>query len=317
MDEPPAGLELRLPDEVTTHVGPLEGLRVVDLTQGMAGPLAAMILADFGAEVVRVEPPGGDPMWSRPAYLLWNRGKKSVELSWSSPDRDEQIRTLLSDADIFIESLRPGEADDLGLGYQTAAAVNPRLIYMSISAFGQVGPLKNLKAYDGIVNAKTGRMRDQVGHYRNRPVFRAINDTSYHTAMFTVQALMAALRVVGITGKGQRVSTSLLDGVTAPNNAWRRFEGAPLERDVYPGQVDTGDHLTGNLVPDRRENDPTMAIPSQLCVPTKDGRWIMHAHVQFELFRAWIKTIGFEWIWEDPRYMGAPTSFQSDADRVA
>jgi crotonobetainyl-CoA:carnitine CoA-transferase CaiB-like acyl-CoA transferase len=283
----------------------------------MAGPLATMILADFGAEVIRLEPPGGDPMWSHPAYLLWNRGKKSVELDWSSSVRWSLPRQLLEDADVFVESLRPGLADELGFGYGEAIASNPRLVYASISAFGQTGKYRHLARYDGIVNAKSGRMRDQIGHYRNRPVYRAIHDTSFHTAMFTLQAIMSALRVAAMTGRGQRVDTSMLAGTTAPNNAWRRLEGVPLEPDGFPGQVESRDHLTGNLVPDRREQDPVMAIPSQLCTQCRDGRWIMHAHVQFELFKAWIQTIGFDWIWDDPRYRGAPTSFSSDEDRIA
>src|SRR5438093_9944180 len=146
----------------------------------MAGPLVTMILADYGAEVIRVEPAGGDPFWGIPAYLLWNRGKKSVAPDWSSERGREQVRQLIGGADIFIESLRPGEAEQLGLGHDAMAAVNPALIYYSISAFGQKGTYKNLKPYDGIVNAKSGRMRDQVGGQRGRATFRAAHDTYYH-----------------------------------------------------------------------------------------------------------------------------------------
>ena len=213
-----------------------ERVRVIDLTQGMAGPLATMILADYGAEVIRVEPPGGDPMWAHSAYLLWNRGKKSVDIDWSSETGRTQARQLLQGADIFIESLRPGEAGRLGLGYDDAKGGNAALIYYSLSAFGQEGPYKDLKAYDGIINAKSGRMRDQVGWQRGRPTFRAVNDVSYHAAMFTVQAIIAALRVRLMTGRGQKLEGSLLTGVTAPNNAWRRFEGQQLAPDRYPAK---------------------------------------------------------------------------------
>jgi crotonobetainyl-CoA:carnitine CoA-transferase CaiB-like acyl-CoA transferase len=294
----------------------LEGIRVVDFTQGMAGCLATMILADYGAEVIRVEPDGGDPLWSHPAYLLWNRGKKSIELDPRSSEVDSQLTKLIGGADVLVESLRPGEADRLGFGYEKASSINPGLVYVSISAFGQEGPYRDLKAYDGIVNAKSGRMRDQVGHFINRPIYRAVNDTSYHTAMFVVQGTLAALRVVWMTGQGQRLDTSLLRGVTAPNNPWRRFEGQALPPDIYPGQSGGADVLRGELVPDRREIDPLTAIPSQLCTECKDGRWIMHSHIQRDLFKGWIKAIGFEWIWDDPRYKGAPTSFPSDGDRI-
>jgi crotonobetainyl-CoA:carnitine CoA-transferase CaiB-like acyl-CoA transferase len=294
----------------------LEGIRLLDFTGGMAGPLATMIFADYGAEVIRVEPPGGDPMWSHPAYLVWNRGKKSIDLDLASEVGQEEVGKLIRGADVLVESFRPGEADSLGIGYEVAAALNHSLVYVSLSAFGQQGPYKNLKAYDGIVNAKSGRMRDQVGHHRNRPIYRSVNDVSYHSAMFTVQSTVAALRVAWMTGRGQRVDTSLLRGVTAPNNPWRRFEGEQLKPDLYPGQVRVGDVLRGELVADRRETDPYTAIPSQLCTECKDGRWIMHAHIQNDLFRSWIRAIGFDWIWGDPRYQGAPTSFPCDQDRI-
>lgn len=277
----------------------LQGIRVLDFTQGMAGPLATMILADFGAEVIRVEPAGGDPNWLHPAYLLWNRGKKSIELDTAS----EEMARLIGGADVLIESYRPGEADRMGFGYARAAQLNPQLVYVSITAFGQDGPYRNLRAYDGIVNARSGRMRDQGGWQDGRPNYRAVNDTSYHTAMFTVQALLAALRVVSLTGRGQRLDTSLLRGVTSPNNPWRRFEGEELPPVAYPVQ--------------RRESDIAAGNPAHLCTECKDGRWIMHSHVQLNLFRAWMHAIGFDWIFADERFKAAPFRFPDDADRVA
>ena len=295
----------------------LAGVRVLDFTHGMAGPLATMVMADYGAEVIRFEPKGGDPMWSSLGYLLWNRGKKSVELDLSTNVGQEHVQRLIRSADVLVESFRPGEADELGIGYAKAASLNPALVYFSLSAFGQDGPYRNLRAYDGIVNAKAGRMRDQVGWQKNRPTYRAVNDTSFHTAMFAVQAILAGLRVVSVTGRGQHVATSLLRGVTAPNNPWRRFEGQELPADRYPGLATMEEVLRGELVPDRRETDPYTAIPSQLCTECKDGRWIMHAHIQFGLFKAWIGTIGFGWIWDDGRYQGAPSTYPTDADRIA
>jgi crotonobetainyl-CoA:carnitine CoA-transferase CaiB-like acyl-CoA transferase len=294
----------------------LDDIKVLDFTRGMAGPLATMVLADYGADVIRVEPPHGDPLWAHPAYLVWNRGKKSIDLDLRSERGREAVASLIPTCDVVVESFRPGQAERLGIGYERVSSLNPSVVYCSISAFGDDGPYKDLKPYDGIVNARSGRMHDQVGHYRNRPIYRAVNDTSYHTAMFALQGILAALRVAWITGEGQHVSTSLLRGVTAPNNPWRRFDGAPLPPDLYPGQKETGEVTRGELVPDRREADPYTAIPSQLCTECKDGRWIMHAHVQPELFKAWIHTIGFDWIWDDGRYQGAPTSYPTDKDRV-
>ena len=297
-------------------MGAFDGVRIVDLTQGMAGPMATMVLGDFGAEVIRVEPPHPDPMWSHPAYLIWNRGKKSVEIAFGSERGQSYLDQLIRDADVLVESFRPGEAEQLGFGPEHAARLNPRLVYVSVSAFGQEGPYKRLKPYDGIVNAKSGRMREQVGWQPLRPNYRAVNDTSYHTAMFTVHGILAGLRVAWMTGTGQRVNTSLLRGVTAPNNPWRRFEGQELPPDRYPGEYPAADVLRGELVPDRKETDPYKANPSMLCLPCKDDRWIMHAHIQYDLFRAWIHAIGFDWIWDDARYKGAPNQFDNDQDRI-
>ena len=294
-----------------------EKIRVIDLTQGMAGALTTMILADYGAEVIRLEPPGGDPLWQHPAYLLWNRGKKSVTIAWHSEAGRAQARELVQSADVFIESLKPGEATRLGLGYDDMRAGNAALIHYSLSAFGQQGPYKNLKPCDGIINAKSGRMRDQVGWQRGlRPTYRAVNDVSYHTAMFTLQAIVAALRVRQMTGRGQKLEGSLLSGVTAPNNAWRRFEGQRLPPDLYPGEISKEAASRGELVPDRHESDPYTASPNQLCAQCKDGRWIMHSHTQQDLFDVWIDVIGFSWIREDPRYRDAPR-FASQEDRIA
>ncbi len=293
-----------------------EGIRIVDLSQGMAGAVTTMILADFGAEVIRLEPPGGDPMWEHPAYLLWNRGKKSVAPDWSSDAGRTQARQLAESADIFIESLRPGEAVGLGLGFDALHAANPALIYHSLAPFGQTGPYRHFKLSDGVVNAKSGRMRDQIGWQKLRPTFRAINDISYHTAMFTVQALVAALRVRSETGRGQRLEGSLLSGASAPNNNWRLYDGQEIPPDLYPGELSKEAVARGELTADRHESDPYTANPSQICLQTKDGRWIMHSHIQQDLFDSWIDTIGFGWIRDDPRYAKAP--FLADNDnRIA
>jgi crotonobetainyl-CoA:carnitine CoA-transferase CaiB-like acyl-CoA transferase len=292
------------------------GIRVIDLTQGMAGSLTTMILGDFGAEVIRLEPPGGDPLWDHPAYLLWQRGKKSVAPDWDSAAGRDKVRELLQGADIFIESLQPGQAGKLGLGWDDVHAANPALIYHSLSAFGQDGPYRDLKPYDGIVNAKAGRMRDQVGWQKLRPTFRAVNDISYHTAMFTLQALCAALVVRAETGRGQRLEGTLLSGATAPNNNWRRFVGEELGPDLYPGELSMEAVARGELTADRHESDPLTANPSQICLQTGDGRWIMHSHIQQDLFDAWIDTIGFGWIRDDDRYRDAPR-FANNEDRIA
>ena len=217
---------------------------------------------------------------------------------------------------MFIESLRPGQVAALGLGYEVLREANPALVYHSLAPFGQTGPYKDFKLSDGVVNAKSGRMRDQIGWQKHRPTFRAINDISYHAAMFTVQALCAALRVRAETGRGQKLEGSLLSGASAPNNNWRLFDGQEIPEDLYPGELSKEDVARGILTADRHESDPETANSSQICPETKDGRWIMHSHIQQDLFDAWIDAIGFSWIREDDRYKTAP-HIANHADRIA
>src|ERR1039458_2102723 len=110
----------------------LEGLRVLDISRGMAGPLATMILADYGAEVIRIEPRSRDPLWDHPAYLLWNRGKKSVEIDLASEEGNRRALRMVAASDVIIESLIPGSAERLGMGWLATSALNPALVYCSI-----------------------------------------------------------------------------------------------------------------------------------------------------------------------------------------
>ena len=120
--------------------GACAGLRVLDLTQGMAGPLATMILADFGADVVRVEPPEGDPLWIDPSYLLLHRGKKSVSLDGTTDAGRRELADLTAGMDVIVESIGDEAARRAGIGYEELSAQYPHLVYCSISGFGSSGP---------------------------------------------------------------------------------------------------------------------------------------------------------------------------------
>src|SRR5215831_8087137 len=119
--------------------GACAGLRVLELSHGIAGSLAAMILADFGAEVIRVEPPDGDPGWDEPVALLLHRGKKSVELDLGSPEGRDQLRRLVPGIDVVIDALGPRQAEDTNIGYDALTALNPALVYCSITGWGGSG----------------------------------------------------------------------------------------------------------------------------------------------------------------------------------
>jgi crotonobetainyl-CoA:carnitine CoA-transferase CaiB-like acyl-CoA transferase len=137
---------------------PCDGLRVLDFSLGMTGNLATMILGDYGADVLKVEPPGGDPWREQPAWRFWNRGKRTVSIDLKTSAGRNQIRTLARDADVVVVAFRPGVVERLGIAPQHLEMVNPGLIYCSITGFGPRGPFSQIKGYEGLVNARTGRL---------------------------------------------------------------------------------------------------------------------------------------------------------------
>jgi crotonobetainyl-CoA:carnitine CoA-transferase CaiB-like acyl-CoA transferase len=214
--------------------GPIDGLRVVDCSQGMAGPRATGLLADNGADVVWIEPLGGDPCRQRePAAMsVFNRGKRSVELDLTDPGARDKVVALANRADVFVESWAPGTADRLGLGYDVLHARNRRLVYVSISGFGEDGRDADLPGYEPIVQAVVGSMSDQVGH-RDGPVFIGFPFASMGAAHLAVIGALAALYRRHLDGVGRHVSTSLVDGALAFNSmVWGETDQSVASGDV-------------------------------------------------------------------------------------
>lgn len=199
--------------------GPIEGLRVLDCSHGMAGPRATGMLADYGADVVWIEQPGGDPC--RPhepaAMSTFNRGKRSVELDLANPVAREQVLDLAARADVFVESWSPGVAERLGLGYDTLHSLNPHLVYVSISGFGEDGRDADLPGYESIVQAVLGGMADQAAH-RDGPIYIGFPFASMGAAYLATIGALAALYRRKFDGFGRHVRTSLLDGAMAYNS---------------------------------------------------------------------------------------------------
>src|SRR6476661_3599088 len=146
---------------------PLQGLRVVELASTFSGALAAHFFADNGAEVIVVEPPRGSAVRELPAHPVLNRGKKSVVLDVHDEADRAQLTALLSQADVFVESMRPGVATSMGIGYEELAAANAGLVYLSISGWGRQGPHADLKGYEHLVLAKLGFLH-QMGRVASR-----------------------------------------------------------------------------------------------------------------------------------------------------
>ncbi len=203
--------------------GALEGLLVLDLTSHLSGPYAAMMLADHGADVIKIEPPGGgDSARNMPPFIngesapfmTWNRNKRSVALDFKNPDDKAALLDLVDRADILIENYRPGVMARLGLGWDVLHARNPRLIYGAISGFGQTGPYASRGGFDLITQGMSGLMSTngpEDGPPHRLPI--AISDVT--AGMFLAFGLLAAVEARHRTGEGQFVETSLLEAATS------------------------------------------------------------------------------------------------------
>jgi formyl-CoA transferase len=194
-------------------VTPLAGVRVLDLTSYIAGSYAAMMLADLGAAVLKVEAPEGDSFRELPGFHGWNRGKRSLALNLKTQEGREIVERLALESDVAMENMRPGVADRLGVGADRLRALNPRLVYCSVTAFGSSGPYRDRPGFDPLLQAMGGLMVLQG--FGGPPQYLRIAPTDYYTAALATQAVLAALVARGRTGQGQRVETSLLQGVLA------------------------------------------------------------------------------------------------------
>jgi len=200
--------------------GSLDGLRVLDLTSNLSGPYCCMMLADHGADVIKIEPPSGDAARHMPPFvngegapfMVWNRNKRSVVMNLKA--EREAFLGLAANADIVVENYRPGVLDRLGIGWDVLHARNPRLILGSISGFGQTGPSASRGGYDLISQAMSGLM--SINGPEDGPPFRlpiAISDVA--AGMFLAFGVLAAVEARHRTGRGQRVETSLLEAATS------------------------------------------------------------------------------------------------------
>jgi crotonobetainyl-CoA:carnitine CoA-transferase CaiB-like acyl-CoA transferase len=200
---------MSLPEPVLEPV--LQGLTVLDLAEGSAGPVATMLLADHGAEVVKVERPGGDPFRASAAYTVWNRSKRSVVLDLRDADDRSRFDALATTADVVIDSFAPRVADELGYDPAALRVANPRLVTCSITAYGREGAWRDRPGWDLLVQASSGMQWEQVGN-RPGPVFLHAPLPSMGAALLAVSGITAALLERTQSGEGQHVETSLMQG---------------------------------------------------------------------------------------------------------
>lgn len=204
-----------------TWPGPLAGIRVLDFTRVLAGPAASLALADLGAEVIKIEPPGtGDETRNFPPtrdgeshyYLSVNRGKKSIVIDLKSPEGLALARDLAAKCDVLIENYRPGVMDRLGLGYDALSAINPRLIYCAISGYGQTGPLKDRPSFDIVLQAMSGAL-SMNGEPGGLPTKLGIPLGDLVGGINGPIGVLSALYERERTGKGRMIDVSLMDGL--------------------------------------------------------------------------------------------------------
>jgi crotonobetainyl-CoA:carnitine CoA-transferase CaiB-like acyl-CoA transferase len=275
---------------------PLDGLLVVDLTQNVAGPFCTQILGDMGAEVVKVERPGrGDdarawapPFWGEESasFMAFNRNKRSLALDLKREGGLDVLRRLVARADVLVQSLRAGAIGELGLDYAAASALNPRLIYCSITAYGARGPMAHLPGYDPLMQAYAGLMSVN-GHPGQEPARVGTSIVDMGTGMWAALGVMAGLRQRERTGRGLEVTTALFDTTLM----WVSYHAM--------GYLGSGE------VPQPQGSGTAMIAPYQ-AFPTADG-YAMIGAASDALFRRLAGALDAPGLLADPRFVDNPS----------
>jgi crotonobetainyl-CoA:carnitine CoA-transferase CaiB-like acyl-CoA transferase len=273
----------------------LDGVRVIDFGQYIAGPLAGMLLADQGADVIRVDPPGG-PMWDTPANATWNRGKRSIILNLKQPEDLETATRLIASADVVIENFRPGVMERLGLGPQTTLRNNSRLVYCSLPGFASDDPRAQVRGFEGVVGAATATYRPHNAE-SDRPVYTAIPISSNYAAFQAVVSIVMALFARAPDGRGQWIEVPLFDA-TFPSIGSRAM----------------------------RVHDPAHVVPTPRGIwgggfECADGRWIQFGGSGNQNFRQFVEAAGItawdqEGLTDIERIMRDPELFAKHLQRA-
>lgn len=283
----------------STEFRPLEGIRVIDLTGSIAGPWCSQILGALGADVIKVEHPirGDDTRsWGPPffgdesaTFLAVNANKRSIGVDLKSDAGRDLILRLSRDADVFVQNLRPGLCEELGLGYEELTGVNPTIVYCSVSAFGSVGPLREQPGYDPLMQAFAGLM-SITGNPGDPPVRNGVSVVDQGTGMWAVIGILAALRARELGAGPQLVETSLYEAALN----WLPYQ--------LLGYVAT------KIVPEPAGSGIAMIAPYE-SFQTAD-RWIMVAAGNDRLFQSLCRALALPDLADDSR-------FRTNADRVA
>lgn len=276
----------------------LDDLRVLDLSEGPIGGITTMVLADFGADVVKVERPGGDPWRSVANAPMWLRGKRSAVLDLKTAEGRESLARLAEAADVVVMSGRPDRAGALGADYETLSAINPALVYCAITGFGPEGPYAGYPGYEAVVAARLGRMLTFSGLAdREGPAYPAVQAGSHATSQAALHGILAALMAREETGRGQLVETSLLQGLFA-YDLGGLFRAQLGERfpEIFAGLA-----------------MPVMPTLNYHALQTKDGRWLQFGNLMAHLFDNYLAAVDLADIFADPDYEGSPATWSEEA----
>ncbi|HVM98217.1 MAG TPA: CoA transferase [Candidatus Acidoferrales bacterium] len=276
----------------------LDDVRIVDLTRVVAGPYATMLLADMGAEIIKIELPGrgDDGRYGYPtiegvplAYLALNRNKKGITLDIRKPKGADLLRRLVADADVLIENFAAGTMSRWGLGYTELSGINPRLVYVALSGFGQTGPYSNRTSYDIIAQAMGGLMA--LTGFADGPPLRgggALGD--FIGGLFAAYGTLCGLHYRNRTGQGQMVDISNMDAILSLIDNWPTVTA-----------------MTGRL-PERLGNRHPFTVPYD-CFAAEDG-YVVIGVGNSALFRSLMTAIGKEEFGRDPRYKSPPARLE-------
>jgi len=279
---------------------PLAGIKVVELANFIAGPLCGTLLADMGAEVIKVEPSKGDMARATPpirngesvSFAALNRNKRSLVLDLKKPEAAEILLRLAGQADAVIEAYRPGALQKLGLGSEQVKAINPRIVYTSVSGFGQTGPYRRRAGVNLIIEAFSGVL-SVSGEPGKMPMRPGVQSADVFGALFATYATLSGLIGVGRTGAGYAADVSLVETAIAAA-AW-----------------EAADYLESGKVPQPLGHRHRLNAPYQL-FPTKDGRYIAIGTPNDQLFTSLMTVIGLAQHIGDPRFVSYASRKQNE-----
>jgi len=274
--------------------GPLEGIKIIDLSRVLAGPFSTMILGDLGAEVIKVESPKGDETrtWGPPFqngvsayYLCANRNKKSVTIDLKTKEGIEQVTQLIKDADVIVNNFKTGTMEKFGLGYDRVKQLNPQIIYCSITGFGETGPYKQLAGYDFIIQAMSGLM-SITGTEKSGPQKVGVAITDVLTGLYAAIGIQAALIERTRSNRGQKIDLSLYDSAVS-------------------ALINIGsNYLMSGQIPKRLGNSHANIVPYDT-FKTKDGEMVI-AVGNDEQFKRLCAIMGLKHLPDDERFRTNP-----------